>query len=219
MSLTSFSSLLSLFKGGMAADDLLKSKEIIKSMIIGISCLDNKNPNSLARIVFGDIVSHASLFLSMGDKKNSKSGVLIQYGKYEYIKNKKEVLGKNLDSIGYVYKEKGGLIFGEINYNLFKKDYCTICYIKPKIDKPITLSKLIEEVTKNKIWDLNSYSVLNHNCQHFVAESIKVLNPRYNPEFIEIIDNSKIEGKEDEAAIPPVILTELKKNYIEINYG
>jgi excinuclease UvrABC nuclease subunit len=219
MSLTSISSLISLFKAGLSADDLLKSKEIIKNMIIGISCLDNENPNSLARIIFGDVVSHASLFLSMGDKKNSKTGVLVQYGKYEYIKNKKEVIGKNLDSLGYVYKEKGGLNFGEIDYNLFKKDFCSICYIKPKIDKQITLSKLIEEVTKNKVWDLASYSVLYHNCQHFVAESIRVLNPKYNPELIEIVDNSKIQGKDDEAAIPPVILEQLKKNYININYG
>ena len=219
MSLTSISSLISLFKAGLSADDLLKSKEIIKNMIIGISCLDNEIPNSLARIIFGDVVSHASLFLSMGDKKNSKTGVLVQYGKYEYIKNKKEVIGKNLDSLGYVYKEKGGLIFGEIDYNLFKKDFCSICYIKPKIDKQITLSKLIEEVTKNKVWDLASYSVLYHNCQHFVAESIRVLNPKYNPELIEIVDNSKIQGKDDEAAIPPVILEQLKKNYININYG
>ena len=219
MSLTSISSLISLFKAGLSADDLLKSKEIIKNMIIGISCLDNENPNSLARIIFGDVVSHASLFLSMGDKKNSKTGVLVQYGKYEYIKNKKEVIGKNLDSLGYVYKEKGGLIFGEIDYNLFKKDFCSICYIKPKIDKQITLSKLIEEVTKNKVWDLASYSVLYHNCQHFVAESIRVLNPKYNPELIEIVDNSQIQGKDDEAAIPPVILEQLKKNYLKINYG
>ena len=219
MSISSLDSLLSLFKGDISADDLLKSKEIIKNMIIGISYLDNNNPNSVMRMIFGDQVSHASLFLSMGDKKNSTKGVLVQYGKYEFIKNKKEVLGKNVDAIGYVYKEKGGLIFGQIDYNTYKKEFCSIAYIKPKIQNQITLSKLLQEVTKSKVWDYVSYSALSHNCQDFVAEAVRVLNPKYNPEFIEIIDNSKIEGKEDEAAIPKVILEQLKKNTININYG
>ena len=178
MSVSSSSSLLSLFKSGASADDLLKSKEIIKKMMIGISYLDNKNPKSVMRTIFGDEVSHASLFFFMGEKKNSKTGVLVQYGKYEYIKNKKDILGQDAKSIGYPYKEKGGLIFGEIEFNIFKKEFCTIAYIKPKITyHQITLAKFLEEVTKNKTWDYNSYSVLYQNCKDFVAEAVRVINP------------------------------------------
>ena len=213
MSTSISSSLLSLFKSGTSADDLLKSKEIIKKMMIGISYLDNKNPNSLLRKFFGDEVSHASLFFFMGEKKNSKRGVLVQYGKYEYIKNKKEILGQEAKSIGYPYKEKGGLIFGEVEFNTYKKEFCTIAIIKPKITyHQITLSKFLEDVMKNKTWDYNSYSVIYQNCKDFVAEAIRVINPVYNKELIDISDNSNVEGKDDEEIIPKVILTQLKKN-------
>ena len=126
-SVTSVSSLLNIFKSGTSADDLLKSTKIIKRMIIGISYLDNKNPNSLLRTIFGDEVSHSSIFFSM-EEKNTKNGILVQYGKYEYIKNKKDILGQDAKSIGYPYKEKGGLIFGEIEFNIFKKEYKSMSY-------------------------------------------------------------------------------------------
>jgi hypothetical protein len=213
MSTSISSSLLSIFKSGTSADDLLKSTEIIKKMMIGISYLDNKNPKSVMRLIFGDEVSHASLFFFMGEKKNSKTGVLVQYGKYEYIKNKKEVLGQDVKAIGYPYKEKGGLIFGEIEYNTYKKEFCTIAIIKPKITyHQITLSKFLEDVVKNKTWDYQSYSVIHQNCKDFVAEAIRVINPVYNKELIDINDNSFLEGKEDEEIIPKVILNQLKKN-------
>ena len=216
-SVTSVSSLLNIFKSGTSADDLLKSTKIIKRMIIGISYLDNKNPNSLLRTIFGDEVSHSSIFFSM-EEKNTKNGILVQYGKYEYIKNKKEVLGKDVNAIGYPYKEKGGLIFGEIDFNSYKKEFCTIANIKFKITRQqFTLSKFLEEITKNKTWDYNSYSVKNQNCKDFVAEAIKILKPNYNENLIEILDNSKVEGKDDEAIIPYVILNELKRFYVKMD--
>lgn len=210
-------SLLSLFRGKTSADELLKSTKIIKQIFIGLCFLDNKNPNSIARLIFGNIVCHASLFFCMG-QKNSKTGVIVQYGKYKYIdketltdKNAIDLL-KNVDNIGFPYKTKGGLIFGELEYNTYKKEYCTIAYIKPNFFKSITLSKFLEEVTKDHIWDYDSYEFRNHNCQHFAAEAVKVLNLKYNAINIEIFDNSKIEGEEDDAAIPSVILKQLKEN-------
>jgi ubiquitin C-terminal hydrolase len=85
MSVSSSESLMNLFKGGKSADELLKSTEIIKKMIIGISNLDNKNPNSLAHRVFGNIVSHASKFFNMG-QKNSKTGIQFNMENMNYIK-------------------------------------------------------------------------------------------------------------------------------------
>lgn len=213
MSCSSSASLLSIFKGGKSADDLLKSTEIIKRIFIGFSYIDNKNPNSIARRIFGDEVSHASLLFMMG-KKNCETGILVQYGKYEYIKNKKEILNNEAKTIGYPYGEKGGLIFGEINYNLYKKEFCSICCIKPLIDhQQMTLNKFIEEVKKKGPWDYNSYSVLSHNCQHFVAAGISIIKPKYNNNLIEITDNTYFQGKEEEEdGIPKVILNQLKQN-------
>ena len=216
-SVSSSESLINLFKGGKTADELLKSTEIIKKMIIGISYLDNKNPNSLARRIFGDIISHASIFFSMG-KKNSKTGVLIQYGKYEYVKNNKNILDVEAKTIGYVYGEKAGLIFGEIEFNVFKKEFCTICAIVPRLcHLQMTLKKFIEEVKKLGQWDLESYNFKNHNCQNFVAAGIKVINPKYNPDFIEITDNSNFEDDDDEKGLPPVIIQQLNKNYLNLD--
>lgn len=84
-SVSSSESLINLFKGGQTADELLKSTEIIKKMIIGISYLDNKNPNSLARRIFGDIFSHASIFFSMG-KKTQKLGFLFNMENMNMLK-------------------------------------------------------------------------------------------------------------------------------------
>ena len=124
MSFSSSSSLLNFFKGGTSADELLKSQKIIKKVYIGLSHLEQNTGNKLARAIFGDEVSHASFFFTMGEKLSEK-GILVQYGKYEYIKNKKEVLGLNVNAIGYPYEEKGGLIFGEIEFNLYKKEFCS----------------------------------------------------------------------------------------------
>lgn len=213
MSNSSSSSLLNLFKGGASADELLKSKEIIKQIYIGLSYLDNNNPKSIARTIFGDEASHASFFFMMG-KKLSKKGILVQYGKYEYIKDKKEVLGCDVSTIGYPYEKKGGFIYGEIEYNLYKKEFCTICSIKLKLDyQQMTLNKFIEEIKKEGPWDLASYSVIKRNCKDFVAAGIRILKPKYNQDLIDVNDNTYFQGKENEEdGLPDVILKELKKN-------
>ena len=213
MSFSSSSSLLNFFKGGTSADELLKSQKIIKKVYIGLSHLEQNTGNKLARAIFGDEVSHASFFFMMEEKLSGK-GILVQYGKYEYIKNKKEVLGLNVNAIGYPYEEKGGLIFGEIEFNLYKKDFCSICTIKPKLDhRQMTLKNFIEEIKKEGPWDLKSYSVIYRNCKHFVAAGIRILKPKYNNDLIDVTDDTYFRGKaKEEDGIPEVIIKELKKN-------
>lgn len=213
MSFSSSESLLNFFKGGTSADELLKSQKIIKKIFIGLSHLEQNTGNILARMIFGDEVSHASFFFMM-DEKLSEKGILVQYGKYEYIKNKKEVLGNNVNAIGYPYEEKGGLIFGEIEYKLYKKEFCSICSIKPKLDhRQMTLKNFIEEIKKEGRWDLKSYSFLTNNCKHFVAAGIRILKPKYNNDLIDVIDVTYFIGKKkEEDGIPNEIIKELKKN-------
>ena len=213
MSFSGSESLLNFFKGGTSADELLKSQKIIKKIFIGLSHLEQNTGNILARMIFGDEVSHASFFFMM-DEKLSEKGILVQYGKYEYIKNKKEVLGLNVNTIGYPYEEKGGLIFGEIEFNLYKKEFCSICTIKPKLDhRQMTLKNFIEEIKKEGRWDLKSYSFLTNNCKHFVAAGIRILKPKYNNDLIDVIDVTYFIGKKkEEDGIPNEIIKELKKN-------
>ena len=213
MSFSNSSSLLNFFKGGTSADELLKSQKIIKKVYIGLSHLEQNTGNKLARAIFGDEVSHASFFFMMEEKLSGK-GILVQYGKYEYIKNKKEVLGLNVNAIGYPYEEKGGLIFGEIEFNLYKKEFCSICTIKPKLDhRQMTLKNFIEEIKKEGPWDLKSYSVIYRNCKHFVAAGIRILKPKYNNDLIDVTDDTYFRGKaKEEDGIPEVIIKELKKN-------
>lgn len=217
MSVSSSQSLLNLFRGGKSADELLKSKEIIKKMIIGLSYLDDKNPNSIPRKLFGDLVSHASIFFMMG-QKNKKTGILVQYGKYEYIKKNKNILNVEANSIGYPYGEKGGLIFGEVEYNVFINQFCSICDITPTVTHlQITLNKFIEEVKKKGQWDLNSYNFNYNNCQNFAAAGISVINPKYNPSFIHVRDNTYFKGDDEEQGLPSCIIDQLNKNRIEID--
>ena len=175
--------------------------------------MEQNTGNKLTRAIFGDEVSHASFFFMMEEKLSGK-GILVQYGKYEYIKNKKEVLGLNVNAIGYPYEEKGGLIFGEIEFNLYKKDFCSICTIKPKLDhRQMTLKNFIEEIKKEGPWDLKSYSVIYRNCKHFVAAGIRILKPKYNNDLIDVTDDTYFRGKaKEEDGIPEVIIKELKKN-------
>ena len=213
MSFSSSSSLLNFFKGGTSADELLKSQKIIKKVYIGLSHLKQNTGNKLARAIFGDEVSHASFFFMM-EEKLSEKGILVQYGQYEYIKNKKEVMGLNVNAIGYPYEEKGGLIFGEIEYKLYKKEFCSICTIKPKLDhRQMTLKNFIEEIKKEGPWDLKSYSVMYRNCKDFVAAGIRILKPKYNNDLIDVTDDTYFRGKvKEEDGIPDVIRKELKKN-------
>ena len=148
------------------------------------------------------------------EEKLSENVILVQYGKYEYIKNKKEVLGLNVNAIGYPYGDKGGLIFGEIEFNLYKKEFCSICIIAPKLDHcKMTLKNFIEEIKKEGPWDLNSYNVKNRNCNDFVAAGIRILKPKYNNDFIVVTDDTYFRGNcKEEDVLPAVIIKELKKN-------
>lgn len=207
-------SLIAMFKGNKTADQLIQSTEIIKNMIIGISYLDNNNPNGKFRKIFGNIISHASIFFFLG-KKNRETGIIVQYGKYAYIKEKKDILKKEAETIGYPYGERGGLIFGEMKYNDFIDEFCTICSIKPILGKKqITLKKFIEEVKKNGVWDLNSYNYFSHNCQDFAAVGISIINPKYHPSLIHIKDN-RMFGEDEEGGVPTVIIKQLNKNRIK----
>ena len=62
--------------------------------------------------------------------------------------------------LAILMKKKGCLIFREIYFNSCKKEFSTIANIKFKITRQqFTLSKFLDDITKNKTWDYNSYIV------------------------------------------------------------
>lgn len=81
----------------------------------------------------------------------------------------------------------------------------------------MTLKKFIEEVKKYGQWDLQSYNFKDHNCQNFVAAGIQVINPKYNPELIDITDNTNFDDDDNEKGLPPVIIHQLNKNYFNLD--
>ena len=73
--------------------------------------------------------------------------------------------------------------------------------------------KLDLSISENNSWKQKDYSNLSHNCQNFVVEIIKILNPQFNKMGIMPGENaSLIEGKDEQEIIPSVILKQLKKN-------
>ena len=61
------------------------------------------------------------------------------------------------------------------------------------------------------------YLIKNHNCKDFVAEAVKILKLNYNENLIEILYNSKVEGKDEEEIVPYVILNKLKRFYVKMD--
>ena len=59
-----------------------------------------------------------------------------------------------------------------IRYNILKQEFKTIeCYVRNRI----SLGELISNF-KDEKWEAKNYNILTHNCQHFGAEVIKILN-------------------------------------------
>ena len=67
----------------------MSDTSIIKKMRIGLSYLSKDNkPNYLSEI-FGSEFTHTAIQFTIEIPGNKTTGVLVQYGKYEYIKKDK----------------------------------------------------------------------------------------------------------------------------------
>ena len=147
--------------GNIKYKDLITKPYIIIKLEIGFSYLNDKNKESFFDIIFKGEIKHSAIYLKVRDK-DSETGVVVQYGKYEYI-NREKIKGElknNVENIGFIYNEKGGLMVATIDYKIFKNIFCTAGSIRTKIDKDETMS-LKDFLTRVKIfngpWDLQSY--------------------------------------------------------------
>ena len=205
-------SLLSIFSG-IKSSDLLKKPYIIKSMQIGLSYLNEQNTPTILNQIFKGVLLQSSIYLKVEAPApdNLKAGVLVQYGKYEFIQKDKikADLQDKVDNIGFPYGKDGGLIFAEIEYSKFKEIFCSAGLIHPRLDNKkgvqMTLKTFIDKVKeKNGPWDFKSYDPITKSCQEFVATALQIINIDYSPD----------EDKDDlnDNDIPNVIKTELEKH-------
>jgi hypothetical protein len=206
-------SLLSIFSGNIKSSDLLKKPYIIKSMQIGLSYLNEQNKPTILNQMFKGELLHSSIYLKVEAPApdNLKAGVLVQYGKYEYIQKDKMKadLQDKVDNIGFPYGKDGGLMFAEIEYAKFKEIFCSAGLIHPRMDNKkgvqMTLKTFIDKVKEtNGPWDFKSYDPKTKSCQEFVATALQIINIDYSPD----------EDKDDlnDNDIPIVIKTELEKH-------
>ena len=175
--------------------------ELIKKAYIGLSLLDK---STAKKWIVGTNYVHASLFIGCSDKVDSE-GIIVEFGVYDYQEDNR---------IRYEYDLKGGLRYGKMKYDIFRKYLASACLINLDLSKSplITFNTLIDKVKEEDSWTKEDYSFRKKNCQHFIGKIVSILKPNYTPIGILPGENADlIEGKMIEEIIPSPILTELKK--------
>lgn len=171
---------------GSNPEDALKETYIIKKVTLGISNIED---SAILKKVFPVRYVHASLFISDKPPDNYEDeGLLLEYGKYECKGNTNKL-------VKYEYND-GGMRYGFCKLIDFQKDLASTASINLEINSFLLFKDLIDKLKENESWDLESYSVNSHNCQHFCAKAIKILRGKFNPNNVTIKNNErKKEGK------------------------
>lgn len=207
-STSSSQSLINLFKGKKSTKELLANTSIIKKMKIGISYLTEENKATLLNDVFGSEFTHTSIFFTVELPENRQTGIIVQYGKYEYTD--KDESGNKINNIGFPYEKEGGLMFGEMDDKTFNENYCTYGCISCVLGKNFpktTFKKFLESVKSiNGPWNLQKYDPLHKSCQNFVVAALQVIKPGFNEQLVSI--------NEKDGQIPVIISNELKKREV-----
>jgi hypothetical protein len=210
-STSSSESLIKLFRGKMDAKELLANTSIIKKMKIGMSYLTEENKPTFLNDIFGSEFTHTSIYFIVELPLNKKTGIIVQYGKYNFTDKDKS--GNKINNIGFPYGKEGGLMFGEMDEKTFEENFCTFgninCILGKNFPKT-TFKNFLEQVKKiNGPWDLKSYDAVNKSCQNFVVAAIQVIKPGFSEQFVTI--------KAENNQIPVIINNELKKREVFID--
>ena len=120
------------------------------------------------------------------EELKESQGILIEYVDYkpDSSDDEKNYVKNNL--VIYHYDNEGGLRYYGKNYNEFCKEFGKSGFIEFNIkpDFQMTFGYFLEKIAKkedNK-WIQNKYSndaTNNFNCQNFVIEVLKLLNPYF----------------------------------------
>ena len=186
------------------ARKITEQNNFIKKAILGISRISNDiNKLSIVPNFIKTEIVHVAFFIQDQDTFSNK-GIILDYGKYNYIDDEKLV---------FEYNVEGGLRFGYIDYQSFMKDSGKAAMVNLDITKSskIRFNYLIDTLKEDGNRRQKDYSSTSHNCQDFAVEVIKILKPKFTESAIMPGENSTlIEGKNVEEIIPKKILNTLK---------
>ena len=108
----------------------------------------------------------------------------------------------------YEYKS-GGMRFGWIELMEFQNNLASDISINLNLKPILIFRNLIEEIKLNDNWDYNSYSSINHNCQHFCAKVISILKAKFNSHGVNIKNNDSHKFGKKKDFIPQIIQNSL----------
>ena len=166
---------------GSNPDDALKDSYIIKKVTLGISNIED---SKILKKVFPTSYVHASLFISDKPPDNFEDeGLLLEFGKYESKDNLNNLMK-------YEYMD-GGMRYGFCKLNEFQKELASTASINLEIKSFMLFRDLIEKLKDNDSWNLQSYRVNSHNCQHFCAKALQILRAKFNPSCVNIKNNER----------------------------
>ena len=183
-----------LYKGSNP-EDALKDTIIVKQATLGISNIED---SKVLKKLYPEEYVHTALFISNQDADSfDEKGIVLEYGKYESKDNSN-------GGMKYEYK-KGGMRYGWVELKEFQAKLASDISINLVIQPILIFRDLIEKIKSDDNWDLDSYSGINHNCQHFCAKAIKILKAKYNNKGLTIKNNERhISGKKKDI-IPQII--------------
>ena len=141
------------------ARKIREQNNLIKRVTLGISNISNNvNKSPIIPNVVKKEVVHVAFFIQDQDGFSNK-GIILDYGKYEYINDEKLV---------FEYKEEGGLRFGYIEYQAFMLDSGKAAMVNLDISKspPVRFNYLIDTLKKNGNWRQKDYD----KCQNNIPE-------------------------------------------------
>ena len=180
---------------GSNPDDALKDSYIIKKVTLGISNIED---SKILKKVFPTSYVHASLFISDKPPDNFEDeGLLLEFGKYESKDNLNNLMK-------YEYMD-GGMRYGFCKLNEFQKELASTASVNLEINSFILFRDLIEKLKDNDSWNLQSYRVNSHNCQHFCAKALQILRAKFNPSCVNIKNNERKKSGKTIDIIPDTI--------------
>ena len=188
------------------------NKTSITSLVVGISKIPGLTGLSKT-------YTHVALLLlninleNQSEPDSDIEGILVEYGPYNPNMCEIEINYIKQKLVTYHYGDKGGLRYYGKNLEQFKEKFGNRCYIEMDINSynQKTFDAFINEVAPicDYNWIKSKYNALNHNCQYFAAEALKILKPVYSKfkvtNTVEI-NKSDIRTKH----VPPVIMDVLK---------
>ena len=187
--------------------ELLLNFSIIKKMKIGISDLMDRNKDIFLNDLFGSEFTHTSIFFKVELPGNRQTGIIVQYGKFEYTD--KDESG----NIGFPYEKEGGLMFGEMDDKTFEDNYCTygsIVLILGRCFPKMPFKNFLEKVKAiNGPWNFQNYDPIKKCSHDFVVAALKVIKPGFYEDFVNI--------KYKDGQIPVIIDNELRKRKIDFD--